>query len=108
MGLYRFFQSLGFEHEDIDGGLLDESPAMRLNERREMLENRIRKLYARLVRHRKALEEFKERARQNQNQQISDRRAVRLRRHERAYDHHIQLLARLKQKLKTLRAQVPC
>jgi len=106
MGLYRFLRSVGFEHEDITGGLLAEHPAVRLNERQEKLENRIHKLYARLVRHRRALEEFKERARQNQNQQISDRITVRSQRHERAYDHHLQLLARLKQKLQRLRGQL--
>ena len=106
MGLYRFLRSVGFEHEDIAGGLLAEHPAMRLYERQEMLKARIRNVYGRLVRHRRSLEELKERTRQNQNQQISDRIAVRLRRHELAYDHHLQLLARLKQKLNRLREQV--
>jgi hypothetical protein len=107
MGLYRFLRSVGFEHEDIaGGGLLAEHPAARLNERQERLENRIQKVYARLVRHRRALEKFKERARQNQNQKISDRIAVRLQHHKQAYDHHLQLLARLKQKLQDLRGQV--
>jgi hypothetical protein len=104
MSLYRFLRSVGFEHEDIAGGLLAEPPATRLNERQEKLTNRIRKVYARLVRHRRALEDFKERARQNQH--VSRRITARLQRHERAYDHHFQLLTRLKQKLQHLRGQL--
>ncbi len=106
MGLYRFLRSVGFEHEDIDGGLLTEHPAMRLNERRERLQNRIQKVYASLVRHRRVLEEFKERARQNQKVQIADRISAGLQHHEQAYDHHLQLFARLKEKLNRLRQVV--
>ena len=106
MGLYGFLRSVGFEHEDIAGGLLAEHPAVRLNDRQEGLQNKIRKVYARLVRHRRALEELKGRACQNQKTQISDRISTALQHHEQAYDHHLQLLARLKQKLKRLRAQV--
>jgi hypothetical protein len=106
MGLYRFLRSVGFEHEDIAGGLLAEHPAIRLNERRERLENRIRKVCAHLVRHRRALEKLKGRTPQPRNQLISDRLAVQLQRHELAYDQHLQLLARLKQRLQRLRAQI--
>jgi hypothetical protein len=106
MGLYRFLRSVGFEHEDIAGGLLAEHPAARLNERQERLEKRIRKVYSRLVRHRRSLEELKGLAHQNQNAQISERISIRLQRHEQAYSDHFQLLARLKQKLQRLRAQL--
>ena len=105
MGLYRFLRSVGFEHEDIEGGLLAEHPAVRLSERQEQLENRIRKVYARLLRCRRALEKFKERARQNPEQQTADRISVRLQRHEHFYGHQLQLLGRLKQKLQHLQVR---
>ncbi len=106
MSLYRFLRSVGFEHDDIAGGLLAEHPAIRLNERRERLESRIQKVCAGLVRHRRAIEKFKERERQNQNPQISERAAIRSQHHKQAYDELLELLAHLKQKHQRLRVQV--
>jgi len=104
MGLYRFLRSVGFEHEDIEGGLLAEHPAVRLNERQKRLKNTIRKVYERLVRHRRALEEL--RRDERQEDQFRYLENARLQRHQKAYSQNLQLFARLKEKLNRLRASV--
>jgi hypothetical protein len=98
MGLYQFLRTVGFEHDDVAGGLLAEPPAARWDEKRERLENRIRKVYECLVRHRRALEKLR-----RDNPAIhhgSDAATTRVQRHQQAYDHSLQLFARLREKLK--------
>jgi hypothetical protein len=106
MGLYRFLRSVGFEDEDIAGGLLAEHPAMQLYEKQERLENRIRKIYGRLVRHRRVLEELRRDEQQGQTLQFPNPGKARLQRREKAYARNLQLLARLKGKLKRLQAKL--
>ena len=100
MGLYQFLRTVGFEHEDISGGLLAEPPAARRDEKREQLENRIRKVYARLIRHRRELEKL--RRDDSRNQHICDSATMRFQDHEQAYAHGLQLFERLREKLKRL------
>jgi hypothetical protein len=106
MDLCRFLRCVGFEHDDVAGGLLAEHPAMRLIELRERLENRIRKVYGRLVRHRRVLEELRPDVRQKQSSHIPALVAVRFQRHERAYIHDLQRLARLRCKFKRVQAKL--
>jgi len=105
MGLEQFLRSVGFEEEDIRGGLLAEHPAMRLAERREQLKNKIRKVYGRLVRHRRALEEPRvDKRRENTLSPNSEN--AQFQRRQQAYDRNLQLLGRLLGKLKHVQAKL--
>ena len=106
MGLEQFLRSVGFEEEDIRGGLLAEHPAMRLNEHREQLENKIRKVYGRLVRYRRVLEDLRRDKPPGKTLQSSNSGNVSLRRREQAYARNLQLLGRLQGKLKDVQAKL--
>jgi len=106
MGLEQFLRSVGFEEEDIRGGLLAEHPAVRLNERQERIENKIRKVYARLVRHRRALEELRCDERRGKTLQSLNSENAQFQRREQAYARNLQLLGRLLGKLKHVQAKL--
>jgi hypothetical protein len=106
MGLEQFLRSVGFEEEDIRGGLLAEHPTVRLNERREQLKNEIRKVYGRLVRHRRALEEFRRDERRGKTLQSPNSENALFQGHEQAYARNLQLLGRLLGKLKHVQGKL--
>ena len=99
MSLYRVMRAVGFEHGDIVGGLLPEDPAHRLDEKQKQLADKLRRLHAILVRHRRAMEGLRQRMEQNRNlNNNQDRDRARLRRHQLAYQNFLNILARLRQK----------
>jgi hypothetical protein len=109
MTFYRFLRTVGFEHEDIVGGLLPESPARPLEDKREALDKKMHLLLERLVRRRRRIEALRQQISQSHKRQLlsaDERDLTRLRRHELAYRHHLAVLARLRRKRTQIREKL--